>query len=172
MWHVNLIQLAQLRAGASSRRTGRRNRALRAAHHYLPVAQVAGDRGWQIAECDGQWVAVLFWCAAAKRLKARETWIGRDPRTRSERLKLVVQPALAACCTSSPISPAACSAPRSSICRTDGISATATPRSSPRPSSIRSASRALATGPPAGRRPAPPWATVAPAANSTSPASA
>ena len=64
-----------------------------AAHHYLPVAQVAGDRGWQIAECDGQWVAVLLWCAAAKRLKARETWIGWDPRTRAERLKLVVQQA-------------------------------------------------------------------------------
>ncbi|MDI1247624.1 MAG: DUF4338 domain-containing protein [Lacunisphaera sp.] len=64
-----------------------------AAHHYLPTAQVAGDRGWQIAECDGRWVAVLLWCAAAKRLKAREAWIGWDPRTRAERLKLVVQQA-------------------------------------------------------------------------------
>ena len=64
-----------------------------AAHHYLPVAQVAGARGWQIAECDGQWVAVILWCAAAKRLKAREEWIGWDPRTRAERLKLVVQQA-------------------------------------------------------------------------------
>jgi len=64
-----------------------------AAHHYLPVAQVAGDRGWQIAECDGRWVAVILWCAAAKRLKDREEWIGWDPRTRVERLKLVVQQA-------------------------------------------------------------------------------
>jgi hypothetical protein len=64
-----------------------------AAHHYLPVAQVAGDRGWQIAECDGRWLAVILWCAAAKRLKAREAWIGWDPRTRAERLKLVVQQA-------------------------------------------------------------------------------
>lgn len=64
-----------------------------AAHHYLPVAQVAGDRGWQIAECDGRWVAVILWCAAAKRLKGREEWIGWDPRTRAERLKLVVQQA-------------------------------------------------------------------------------
>ena len=64
-----------------------------AAHHYLPTAQVAGDRGWQIAEHAGQWVAVLLWCAAAKRLKAREGWIGWDPRTRAERLKLVVQQA-------------------------------------------------------------------------------
>lgn len=64
-----------------------------AAHHYLPQAQVAGDRGWQIAECDGQWVAVILWCAAAKRLKPREAWLGWDPRTRAERLKLVVQQA-------------------------------------------------------------------------------
>ena len=64
-----------------------------AAHHYLPVARVAGDRGWQVAECDGRWVAVILWCAAAKRLKVREEWIGWDPRTRAERLKLVVQQA-------------------------------------------------------------------------------
>ncbi len=62
-----------------------------AAHNYLPVAHMAGDRGWQIAECDGRWVAVMLWCAAAKRLKGREAWIGWDPRTRAERLKLVVQ---------------------------------------------------------------------------------
>lgn len=64
-----------------------------AAHHYLKTARVAGDRGWQIAECDGRWVGVLLWCAAAKRLKAREQFIGWDPRTQAERLKLVVQQA-------------------------------------------------------------------------------
>lgn len=64
-----------------------------AANHYLPSARVVGERGWQIAECDGRWVAVLLWCSAAKRLKAREAWIGWDPRTQAERLKLVVQQA-------------------------------------------------------------------------------
>jgi len=64
-----------------------------AAHHYLPSAHVAGDRGWQVAECEGEWVAVILWCGAAKRLKPREEWIGWDPRTRAERLKLVVQQA-------------------------------------------------------------------------------
>lgn len=54
---------------------------------------MAGDRGWQIAEYEVRWVAVLLWCAAAKRLKARETWISWDPRTRAEHLKLVVQQA-------------------------------------------------------------------------------
>lgn len=66
---------------------------LLAAHHYLRTAHVAGDRGWQIAECDGVWVAIILWCAAAKRLKAREAWIGWDPRTCAERLKLIVQQA-------------------------------------------------------------------------------
>ncbi|MEQ1771686.1 MAG: ISAs1 family transposase [Devosia sp.] len=88
--YLNLARV-QVRA-ARADETARCEQEL-AAHHYLPVAQVAGDRGWQIAECDGQWVAVLLWCAAAKRLKAREAWIGWDPRTRAERLKLVVQQA-------------------------------------------------------------------------------
>lgn len=52
---------------------------------------MAGDRGWQIAECADRWMAVIQWCAAAKRLKAREEWIGLDPRTRAERLKVLVQ---------------------------------------------------------------------------------
>ena len=36
---------------------------------------------------------MLLRCAAAKRLKAREAWIGWDPRSRAERLKLAVQQA-------------------------------------------------------------------------------
>ena len=88
--YLNLARV-QVRA-AQADETARCEQEL-AAHHYLPVAQVAGDRGWQVAECDGRWVAVLLWRAAAKRLKARESWIGWDPRTRAERLKLVVQQA-------------------------------------------------------------------------------
>jgi hypothetical protein len=36
-------------------------------------------------------VAVLVWCAAAWHLKDRDQFVGWDPVTRSERLKLVVQ---------------------------------------------------------------------------------
>jgi len=88
-----ILNLGCVRVRAARRDETARCEQELATHHYLPVAQVAGDRGWQIAECDGQWVAVILWCAAAKRLKARETWIGWDPRTRAERLKLVVQQA-------------------------------------------------------------------------------
>jgi hypothetical protein len=36
-------------------------------------------------------VAVLVWCAAAWHLKDRDQFVGWDPVTHSERLKLVVQ---------------------------------------------------------------------------------
>jgi hypothetical protein len=89
----DFIVLAQVQVRAARPEEQARCERELAAHHYLPSAQVAGDRGWQIAECEGRWVAVLLWCAAAKRLKAREEWIGWDDRTRAERLKLVVQQA-------------------------------------------------------------------------------
>lgn len=89
----NYLNLANVRLRAARADEHARCEQELAAHHYLPVARVAGDRGWQIAECEGRWVAVILWCAAAKRLKAREAWIGWDPRTRAERLKLVVQQA-------------------------------------------------------------------------------
>jgi len=87
------LKLAQVRVRAARPDEHARCERELATHHYLPQAQVAGDRGWQIAESDGQWVAVILWCAAAKCLKPREAWIGWDPRTRAERLKLVVQQA-------------------------------------------------------------------------------
>lgn len=87
------VNLARVRIRAAQGAEHARCEQALAAHHYLPLTQVAGDRGWQIAVCDERWVAVILWCAAAKRLKAREAWIGWDPRTRAERLKLVVQQA-------------------------------------------------------------------------------
>ena len=87
------VVLAQVQVRAARQEEQARCERELAAHHYLPVAKVAGDRGWQVAEYEGRWVAVLLWCAAAKRLKAREEWIGWDDRTRAERLKLVVQQA-------------------------------------------------------------------------------
>lgn len=53
--HLARVQLRAARVGE----TVRCEQGL-AAHHCLPVAQVAGDRGWQIAECDGRLVAVLL----------------------------------------------------------------------------------------------------------------
>jgi hypothetical protein len=59
--------------------------------HFLGAGREAGDRLCQFALEGGQVVAVLIWCAAAWHLKDRDTIIGWDPVTRSQRLKLVVQ---------------------------------------------------------------------------------
>lgn len=67
--------------------------ALLAEHHYLPDIPVGSGKGWQVAEIEGEWVAISLWLGAAKRLKAREGWVGWDARTRTQRLKLVVQQA-------------------------------------------------------------------------------
>ena len=60
-------------------------------HDFLGAGREAGDRLCQFVLEGGQVVAVLIWCAAAWHLKDRDTIIGWDPVTRSQRLKLVVQ---------------------------------------------------------------------------------
>lgn len=66
-------------------------------HHYLKAGRPAGHVLWQgvyqhdpESGCDTL-VAVLCWGGAAKRLKDRDAWIGWDPVTCANRLKLVVQ---------------------------------------------------------------------------------
>jgi hypothetical protein len=67
--------------------------ALLEAEHFLGPRFPAGDRLYQVAEQDGQWVGLLLWCAPALHLKDRDAWIGWDPLTRAQRLKLVVNQA-------------------------------------------------------------------------------
>lgn len=59
--------------------------------HFLGAGREAGDRLCQFVIEQGEVVAVLIWCAAAWHIKDRDTLIGWDPVTRSQRLKLVVQ---------------------------------------------------------------------------------
>ena len=58
--------------------------------HYLASARLAGQTLRYVAECDGQWVALLTFSAAALHLKAREAWLGWTPRQRARRLGFVV----------------------------------------------------------------------------------
>lgn len=67
--------------------------ALLEAEHFLGPRFPAGDRLYQVAEQDGQWVGLLLWCAPALHLKDRDAWIGWDPLTRAQRLKLIVNQA-------------------------------------------------------------------------------
>jgi len=59
--------------------------------HLLGAGREAGDRLCQFILEEEEIVAVLVWCAAAWHLQDRDTVIGWDPVTRSQRLKLVVQ---------------------------------------------------------------------------------
>ncbi len=59
--------------------------------HLLGAGREAGDRLCQFILEEDRIVAVLIWCAAAWHLQDRDTLIGWDPVTRSQRLKLVVQ---------------------------------------------------------------------------------
>lgn len=67
--------------------------ALLAGEHFLGPRFPAGDRLYQVAERDGQWVGLLLGCAPALPLKDRDAWIGWDPLTRAQRLKLLVNQA-------------------------------------------------------------------------------
>ena len=67
--------------------------ALLEAEHFLGPRFPAGDRLYQVAEQDGQWVGLLLWCAPALHLKDRDAWIGWDPLTRAQRLKLIANQA-------------------------------------------------------------------------------
>ena len=67
--------------------------ALLETEHFLGPRFPAGDRLYRVAEQDGQWVGLLLWCAPALHLKDRDAWIGWDPLTRAQRLKLVVNQA-------------------------------------------------------------------------------
>ena len=67
--------------------------ALLEAEHFLGPRFPVGDRLYQVAEQDVEWVGLLLWCAPALHLKDRDTWIGWDPLTRAQRLKLIVNQA-------------------------------------------------------------------------------
>ena len=67
--------------------------ALLETEHFLGPRFPAGDRLYQVAEQNGQWVGLLLWCAPALHLKDRDAWVGWDPLTRAQRLKLIANQA-------------------------------------------------------------------------------
>ena len=58
--------------------------------HFLGSRAPSGDHLRQVLSRDGRWVALLMWCASALALKDRDDFIGWDPLTRAQRLKLIV----------------------------------------------------------------------------------
>ena len=61
------------------------------AHHYLKDVKAVGERLWYgVFDGCGQWLGVLVFCAASRRLSARDQWIGWSEEERRRRLPLVV----------------------------------------------------------------------------------
>jgi len=67
-----------------------RARRLLAKHHYLGDVRAVGEQLWYAIRAQGQWLGVLVFCAASRRLRARDEWIGWSEEQRRRRLPLLV----------------------------------------------------------------------------------
>jgi len=68
-----------------------RARRLLAKHHYLGDVRAVGEQlFYALTDGDGDWLGVLVFCAASRRLRARDRWIGWSEEQRRRRLPLLV----------------------------------------------------------------------------------
>ena len=68
-----------------------RARRLLAQQHYLGDVRAVGEQlFYAVTDARGHWLGVLVFCAAARRLRARDRWIGWTEEQRRRRLPLVV----------------------------------------------------------------------------------
>jgi hypothetical protein len=68
-----------------------RSRRLLATHHYLGDVRAVGEQlFYAITDGRGDWLGVLVFCAASRRLRARDCWIGWSEEQRRRRLPLIV----------------------------------------------------------------------------------
>jgi hypothetical protein len=59
-------------------------------HHYLGGLKPVGERlHYAVTDAQGDWLGVLVFCAAARRLRPRDQWIGWSDEQRRRRLPLV-----------------------------------------------------------------------------------
>jgi hypothetical protein len=79
---VQLVPTSKARACA---------RRLLAKHHYLGDVRAVGEQlFYAITDGGGDWLGVLVFCAASRRLRARDRWIGWSEEQRRRRLPLIV----------------------------------------------------------------------------------
>jgi len=67
-----------------------RARRLLGKHHYLGDVRAVGEQLWYAITAQDQWLGVLVFCAASRRLRARDQWIGWSEEQRRRRLALIV----------------------------------------------------------------------------------
>ncbi len=68
-----------------------RARRLLTNHHYLGDVRAVGEQlFYALTDARGRWLGVLVFCAASRRLRARDRWIGWSEEQRRRRLPLVV----------------------------------------------------------------------------------
>jgi hypothetical protein len=68
-----------------------RARSLLTQHHYLGDVRAVGEQlFYAVTDERGEWLGVLVFCAASRRLRARDWWIGWTEEQRRRRLPLVV----------------------------------------------------------------------------------
>ncbi len=80
------IRVEPLSTGEEIQRAGK----MLAAHHYLGAPNPVGERLWYaVLDTDGQWVGLLLFAAASRRLRHRDQWIGWSDEQRRRRLPLV-----------------------------------------------------------------------------------
>lgn len=85
--HLAEVQIQLL----STAKEKSRARRLLAKHHYLGDVRAVGEQLWYaITDAARQWLGVLVFCAASRRLRARDRWIGWSEEQRRRRLPLVV----------------------------------------------------------------------------------
>lgn len=83
--------LDEVQVRPADRRELPRVQSLLRRHHYLGCLRPVGERFVYVAvDRQGQWLAVLIFCAAAKHLRHRDRWIGWGHEQRRRRLALVV----------------------------------------------------------------------------------
>lgn len=79
---IQLLPTSKVRARA---------RRLLAQHHYLGDVRAVGEQlFYAITDGVGDWLGVLVFCAASRRLRARDRWIAWSEEQRRRRLPLVV----------------------------------------------------------------------------------
>ena len=75
----------------SSAKTKGRARRLLGKHHYLGDVRAVGEQlFYALTDARGDWLGVLVFCAASRRLRPRDQWIGWTEEQRRRRLPLVV----------------------------------------------------------------------------------